>query len=393
MSEAEREFTALWRYNPDLFEAATIAKLADQFQALLRNLVADPQKQVKTMEQSERKESQIKRLRATRRKGVDLSEVAGIKTGFLEDGQTLPLVIEPARADVDLPEWAENNRQMLEQHLLRHGAILFRGFAVPAVSEFERTAEAICPELFGEYGDLPREELGGRVYGSTPYPADETILFHNESSHMHRWPMLIWFYCVKAALQGGESPIVDCRQMYQAIDPAIRERFEREGLMYVRNFTDGLDVSWQEFFHTEDKSQVEQYCRAASIDFEWKAGGGLRTRQLCPAVVRHPQTNELVFFNQLQLHHISCLAPAVRESLLSMMKEEDLPRNVYYGDGSAIDDSVVTYLRELSQRLCVSFPWQEQDILMLNNMLVAHSRNPFVGERKIVVAMGDLVSA
>ena len=75
-----------------------------------------------------------------------------------------------------------------------------------------------------------------------------------------------------------------------------------------------------------------------------------------------------------------------------MMKEEDLPRNVYYGDGSPIEDSVVKYLRELSQKLCVSFPWQEQDILMLNNMLVAHSRNPFAGERKIVVAMGDLVS-
>jgi len=396
MSEAEREFTALWRYNPDLFEATTIAKMADQFQSLLRDVVADPSarlNKVKTMEQSERKESQAKRLRATRRKGVDLSEVASVKTGFLEAGQTLPLLIEPARADVDLPDWASNNRQMLEQHLLRHGAILFRGFTVPAVAEFERTAEAICPELFGEYGDLPREELGGRVYGSTPYPADETILFHNESSHMHRWPMLIWFYCVKAASQGGESPIVDCRQMYQSMDVSIRERFERQGLMYVRNFTDGLDVSWQEFFHTSDKSKVEQYCRAASIDFEWKTGGGLRTRQICPAVVRHPQTNEFVFFNQLQLHHISCLAPAVRESLLSMMKEEDLPRNVYYGDGSPIEDAVVTYLRELSQKLSVSFPWQAQDILMLNNMLVAHSRNPFVGERKIVVAMGDLVSA
>ena len=29
---------------------------------------------------------------------------------------------------------------------------------------------------------------------------------------------------------------------------------------------------------------------------------------------------------------------------------------------------------------------------MLNNMLVAHSRNPFVGERKIVVAMANLIS-
>ncbi len=75
-----------------------------------------------------------------------------------------------------------------------------------------------------------------------------------------------------------------------------------------------------------------------------------------------------------------------------MMPEEDLPRNVYYGDGSPIEDSVVEYLEKLYRKNAVSFPWRGRDVLMLNNMLVAHSRNPFVGERKIVVALGDLVS-
>lgn len=75
-----------------------------------------------------------------------------------------------------------------------------------------------------------------------------------------------------------------------------------------------------------------------------------------------------------------------------MMNEEDLPRNVYYGDGSVIEDSVVEYLRDLYQKKSVSFRWQARDVLMLNNMLVAHSRNPFVGQRKIVVAMGNLIS-
>ena len=75
-----------------------------------------------------------------------------------------------------------------------------------------------------------------------------------------------------------------------------------------------------------------------------------------------------------------------------MMNEEDLPRNVYYADGSVIEDSAMAYLGELCRKTCVSFPWQAQDVLMLNNMLVAHSRNPFVGARKIVVALGNLVS-
>jgi hypothetical protein len=113
-------------------------------------------------------------------------------------------VIEPSAADVDLAEWTMSNKRTVDQHLLKHGAILFRGFAVDSVDEFEQIASASCPELFGEYGDLPREEQGGKIYGSTPYPADETILFHNESSHMHRWPMLIWFYCVKAAAVGAK---------------------------------------------------------------------------------------------------------------------------------------------------------------------------------------------
>jgi alpha-ketoglutarate-dependent taurine dioxygenase len=239
---------------------------------------------------------------------------------------------------------------------------------------------------------LPREEQGGKIYGSTPYPADETILFHNESSHMHRWPMLIWFYCVRAAAAGGETPIIDSRKIYQLMEPEIKDRFERKGLKYVRNFTDGLDVSWQHFFQTSDRTAVEEYCRRAQINFEWRKGNSLRTSQKCPAVVRHPQTGEKVFFNQLQLHHISCLTPEVRESLLSMMKEEDLPRNVYYGDGLPIEDSVMKYLGDLYGKLAVSFPWRERDVLMLNNMLVAHSRNPFVGERKILVALGNLVS-
>ena len=82
----------------------------------------------------------------------------------------------------------------------------------------------------------------------------------------------------------------------------------------------------------------------------------------------------------------------MRESLLSMMPAEDLPRNVYFGDGSPIEDSVVDEIRELYRQRAVSFPWQEGDILMLNNMLTAHGRNPFVGARKIVVAMGEMTN-
>lgn len=315
-----------------------------------------------------------------------------ITADFMRQGQTLPLLLQPKFDTVDLAAWAADNRVFIESNLLKHGALLFRGFNIATVSEFERSASATCPELFGEYGDLPREKIGGKVYGSTPYPADQSIWFHNESSHMHRWPMKIWFYCIKAASEGGETPIVDCRAMYRRIDREIRRRFSERKLMYVRNYVEGLDVSWQTFFGMTQKSEVEAYCPSAGVKFEWKDDGSLRTRQISPAVAKHPTTGEMVWFNQVQLHHPSCLEAGLREALLAVLKPEDLPRNVMYGDGAPIEDSVIEQIGEAYRETAVSFPWREGDILMLNNMLVAHARNPYFGPRKIVVAMAEMMN-
>jgi hypothetical protein len=98
------------------------------------------------------------------------------------------------------------------------------------------------------------------------------------------------------------------------------------------------------------------------------------------------------FFNQVQLHHIHCLDPDVRQSLLSIFKPEDLPRNVYYGDGSAIEDSVMDHIGEIHEKYAVRFKWRQGDLISLDNMLTAHARDPYAGPRKIVVALGDMVN-
>lgn len=332
-------------------------------------------------------------FRKCKPRAVSISPQALVRTGFMEACRSIPLVIEPAIGDLDVAEWSAGERNFLESALLKHGAILFRGFRLASVEEFERLALAICPQLFAEYGDLPSAGESKRVYKSTPYPADRTILFHNESSHQHRWPTKQWFFCVKAAVERGETPVVDCRQIYALLEPATRDRFERLGLLYVRNFVDGLDVSWQEFFRTDERPQVEEYCRRAAIDFEWFDGGSLRTRQRCPAVIRHPRTGEKSFFNQIQLHHVSFLEPEERSSLLSLYGPEGLPRNVYFGDGTVIEDDEARAIGALYWDVAAQFPWQAGDVLMLDNMLTAHARNPYRGERKIVVAMGEMVAS
>jgi amino acid adenylation domain-containing protein len=401
IEDPEDGLVLLWSYGRELFDEATIERLSTQLTRLIASVVQSPDARVGTLEvltARERKqqimnvkqlqESRISGLRSGRRRAVDPSLVEPVQLSSLGEG-SMPLVIRPADGDVDLLEWAAGRREELEGHLHRHGAILFRGFGLRSVSQFEALARAICPDLYGEYGDLPREAEGEKVYHSTPYPPDKTILFHNESSHMARWPMKQWFFCVKAAEAGGETPIVDCRRIYGRLDPSSAALFESRGLLYQRNFTEGLDVSWQDFFRTSDRAAVEARCRQAGMELEWTAQG-LRTRQRCPAVLTHPRTGEKSFFNQIQLHHVSCLEPEVRESLLSFFSPEDLPRNVFFGDGSPIPSSLVQDILGLYWEEAVSFPWQEGDVLMVDNMLTAHARNPYKGARKIVVAMGEL---
>ena len=402
--ETSQGIECMWQYNADLLDSITIQRMSGHFETLLNSIVAQPDARINSLEmltaaekeqqavkKRQQKASKLKKFMAVQPKAVDLSQDKLIETGSLQPGQTLPLTVTPKVDDVDIVDWAKSNREFIETKLLHHGAILFRNFGIANAAHFESLADAICPGLFGEYGDLPREGVSGKVYGSTPYPAEQSILFHNESSHMHCWPQKIWFFCVQPAQQGGETPIVDCRKVLQLLDPKLREKFASKQLMYVRNYTDGLDVSWQDFFHTTDKAKVEEYCRRASISVEWKPDGGLRTRQVRPAIIKHSKTGEPVFFNQIQLHHASYLKSDVRESLMSLFGEENLPRHVYYGDGSPIEDSVIEEILAIYQEATVSFPWQQGDVLMLDNMLTAHGRNPYVSPRKIVVAMGEMI--
>jgi alpha-ketoglutarate-dependent taurine dioxygenase/acyl carrier protein len=402
MEETERGLIGKWNYSTDIFAASTIERLASRFARLLQSIVNNPEARLSELElRSETETAQetiklrqqqdlkLNLLKKARRQSVRPVESV-IKTGYLQGCESLPLVIEPAMSEVELVEWAAQNREFIETQLLKHGALLFRNFNVSSVEVFERFAAAICNELFSEYGDLPREQMSRNVYGSTPYPSNQAILFHNESSHLDRWPMKIWFYCLKAAHTGGETPIVDCRRVYEMLSPAIRDRFAEKGIRYVRNFTEGLDVSWSDFFHTTDREKLQSQCDERRIEWKWQNHNELQTSKARPAVARHPQTGEMVFFNQLQLHHVSCLEPSVRDSLLSTVGEERLPRNVYYRDGSSIEDAVMAEVDAAYQQAKVSFPWQAGDIMMLDNMLVAHGRNPFAGERKIVVALGEM---
>jgi alpha-ketoglutarate-dependent taurine dioxygenase len=211
-------------------------------------------------------------------------------------------------------------------------------------------------------------------------------------AYARQWPMVLGFLSVQPAESGGETPLSDSRRVYERIAPEVRARFAQAGVSYVRNYGEGLDLSWQNVFQTTDRAQVESFCRAAGIEFEWKAGDRLRTRQVCQAVARHPRTGEMVWFNQAHLFHVSSLGAEISNSLLAAAGAEP-PRNAYFGDGTEIADADLDHIRAAFAAETVAFPWQKDDVLIIDNMLIAHGRRPFTGARKVVVGMGQLCGA
>lgn len=322
----------------------------------------------------------------------DLSQlVPGILISHEKDN--IPLLIE-CEKNTNLSNQWRDYHQVIQKIITRYqrdiGAILFRGFKFIDDNDFYDFVKSFGLNLLRyEFGSTPRSHLGNGVYTSTEYPAHQVIPLHNEQAYTLSWPLNIWFHCVTAASRGGHTPIADSRLIYQHINRTIRERFEKKRLMYVRNYGNGLDIPWQQAFNTDDISVAQAYAKNNKIQLEWKEDGELRTRQLCQATAQHPLTNEWVWFNQAHLFHISNLNESVREMLLGCVDMQDLPRNVYYGDGSEIETSILDEIRGVIDEFTVSFPWQPGDVMLLDNMLVAHGRGTFEGERKVVVAMTE----
>jgi alpha-ketoglutarate-dependent taurine dioxygenase len=328
-----------------------------------------------------------------RRRAVSSAPEGMVETSPLFPDQSLPLLVTARVPELDLAGWASAARDMIEEGLLRHGGLLFRGFGSRTARDLESFIHALSGEAL-EYRERssPRSAVEGRIYTSTDYPPDQPIFFHNENSYQSAWPLKIFFMCQQPAEHGGETPIVDCRRILARIDPPVRDRFLAKGWMYVRNFGGGVGLDWQTVFQTADRAAVERHCRDSGIEMEWTSGNRLRTRAVRPAVARHPKTGEPLWFNHATFFHLSTLGQQVRSALLAAFAEDELPANTYYGDGSPIESEALDQLRALYRDEAVSFAWRRGDVLLVDNMMVAHGRNPFRGERRIVVGMAEPVS-
>jgi alpha-ketoglutarate-dependent taurine dioxygenase len=299
--------------------------------------------------------------------------------------------------DIDVSElkaWYQDNKEMINKEMLRSGAILIQGAAINSVAKFEEFTGSIASK-FRNYldGNYPRKNLKGHVYISTEYDANYDITMHNELSYSYKWPSMLFLACVIPPAVGGETPLVDSRKIVGVMNPDLLKEFETRKIRYIRNLHSGAGMgpSWQETFSTEDRNEVEAHCKNIDIKYAWKDNGGLRLENIRPATRLHPVTGEKVWFNQVDQYHPSHFPKEVYETLILLAeeKEEELPLYVSYGDGEKIPETVIREVINTIDSIVVVRPWKEGDFVAVDNMLVAHGRKAYKGDRKIIVAMAE----
>ncbi|KZN46886.1 TauD/TfdA family dioxygenase [Pseudoalteromonas luteoviolacea] len=284
--------------------------------------------------------------------------------------------------------WVKSHIQEINAWVDKDGVALLRGLNIVSTNQFSSILEAIFGEQLSQYvyRSSPRTALRNNVYTTTEYHAAQVILQHNENAYSNCWPMRMGFFCVVPAKTGGNTPLADSREVYKQLPIALCDKFEKLGVMYVRNYGD-IDLPWQEVFQTQSQEEVEAYCWKNDIIFEWKSDNHLQTKQIRPAVAIHPQTKEKVWFNQAHLFHCSSIDNQMPESMRESIGLDRLPRNAYFGDGSEISAEDIATINEVYKSLTFAYQWQRNDIMLLDNMLYTHGREAYTGTRKVLVGM------
>lgn len=311
---------------------------------------------------------------------------------MITENMTLPHIIEMDMMDKDqFVTYYKNNRSEIEKQLENYGAIKFRGVTIESQEDFQWIIDSIS-EKFLSYidGNSPRTKLSGNVYTSTEYDKTQIITMHNELSYSHQWPGKLFFSCLQVAASGGETLLADSRELLKVIDKNIVDEVENKGVTYIRNLHAGMGMgpSWQDTFETEQKAEVEVHCKRLQIEYEWKDDDSIRLIHKRNGVLTHRNTDAKVWFNQIDQFHPSHLGEEYYETMKMLFENpEDFPMYVQYGDGSEIGEPVVKNILNAIDSVTQAPKWGKNEILLVDNELVSHGRNPFTGDRRVLVSM------
>ncbi|VUC32906.1 unnamed protein product [Clonostachys rosea] len=367
-------------------------------------------------------------------------DVPGGRTYY---GNVLPFGLQVKNSTNGAPPVADSVAALREysasgkiQELLdQHGAVLIRGFGHPSAETFAELvgaaeqARGYHPhEQIGLAGK--RNEVAKNVWTANEGSPLVRFYQHNEYSRYTRFPSNIHFYCVKKAPEGGRSPIAHSANVFEKVQAEIpdlvKEVYNRglgmkmifrapgseglhNGFNWAGKFSFGQEILPEDDEATR-KAKVEKQVHRLTSDFKWNDDGSLELTQHIPGIElsryihnilqhqltgaiavglrRDPANGRPTWFNGLVGRHgITRDIGALDPPHIGRDGMTYLP--CVYGDETPIPREYLDKLIEVIDKEEIHVPLEEGDLLLVDNFQVSHGREPWAGERQILVSMWE----
>ncbi|HEX8092685.1 TauD/TfdA family dioxygenase [Jatrophihabitans sp.] len=300
--------------------------------------------------------------------------------------------LRPSRSDATAAERARSLRASIDAAVRDFGAVLVRGLDVSDHDTAREVGRALIDRPMIEREPFaPRVDKGGGLYSSSEWPADSPLCMHHELSYLSEVPSRIVFSCLRAPAAGGSTGLADAGQVLRLLPAGLRDRAARHGWLLTRSYNPALGMSWQQAFGTDDRAELVRLCARERITLTWPAETVLHTSRVRPAVVAHPQSGVQLWFNQLAFLSSATMDPVIRDYLLFEFGPDGLPFDTALGDGSPLGAELVQAINRAYDGCTLAEPWRDGDVLVVDNLRMAHSRAPFEGAREVVLMLGNPV--
>ncbi len=304
-----------------------------------------------------------------------------------QSGKPAILQVDPEN---DALGWAKEYKDQLRATVGQYGAVMVRGLGLNDASQTGDVLRALGSDLMTEREAFATREVhSNNIYSSSAWPQNQQMCMHHELSYAREFPGLMMFACLTAPAAGGATAIADATAILKALPEDMVKKFDEHGWMLTRSYTEDIGISIEDAFGTDDRSDIESYCQANGIECEWQSDGGLHTSQRRRAVVEHPRTAQRCWFNQIAFLNEWTLEPEIREFLVDVYGDDGLPFNTRFGNGDPLSEGDVQAINAVYTEHTMREPWQSGDLLLVDNIRMAHARESFEGTREVIVAMSD----
>jgi hypothetical protein len=288
-------------------------------------------------------------------------------------------------------EWIKSNLESLAKELNCTGAILFRGFPITDAQSYNAFFSAFNYSNFTYKESLSnavRINHTEYVFTANEAPKEVEIYLHNEMAQTPIYPDSISLYCEKAAESGGETAICRSDSLYSALfaaEPVLMNKLEETGIKYTTLMPAedspelGQGRSWRGTLNVDTVEQAEEKLKLLGYSWQWDEDSNLTAQTAVLPAIRELNGGKKVFFNQMIAAYMGW--KGVKESPETAL---------CLGDDSHFSKSFLDTMVDLAESITFDIPWQDGDVVLVDNNLAMHGRRPYSGDRKrkVLVVLG-----